>query len=109
MPVNILDLARRIIRLSGRVPDKDVKIEVIGRRPGREAVEDIVDPDEEPVPTAYPGIAVSRPPVPDTPMLRAAIAELEALVRSGDRDDVAATIKSYAHPVLQPLGQGSSG
>ena len=107
MPVNILDLARRIIRLSGRVPDKDVKIEVIGQRPGEKLVEDIVDPDEEPVPTAYPGIAVSRPPVPDTPMLRAAIAELEALVRSGDRDQVAATIKSYAHPVLQPLGQGS--
>ncbi len=74
MPVNILDLARRIIRLSGRVPDKDVKIEVVGQRPGEKLVEDIVDPDEEPVPTAYPGIAVSRPPVPDTPMLRAAIA-----------------------------------
>lgn len=107
MPVNILDLARRIIRLSGRVPDKDVKIEVVGQRPGEKLVEDIVDPDEEPVPTAYPGIAVSRPPVPDTPMLRAAIAELEAVVRSGDRNEVAATIKSYAHPVLQPLGQGS--
>jgi FlaA1/EpsC-like NDP-sugar epimerase len=106
MPVNILDLARRIIRLSGRVPDKDVKIEVVGQRPGEKLVEDIVDPDEEPVPTAYPGIAVSRPPLPHTPMLRSAIAELEALVRSGDRDDVGATIKSFAHPSLEPLGQG---
>jgi FlaA1/EpsC-like NDP-sugar epimerase len=107
MPVNILDLARRIIRLSGLVPGKDVMIEVVGQRPGEKLVEDIVDPDEEPVPTAYPGIAVSRPPVPDTPMLRAAIAELEHLVRTGDRDEVAAKMKSYAHPVLQPLGQGS--
>ena len=106
MPVNILDLARRIIRLSGRVPDKDVRIEVVGQRPGEKLVEDIVDPDEEPVPTAYPGIAVSRPPVPDTPMLRSAIAELEALVRSGDRDEVGATIKAFARPSLEPLGQG---
>ena len=109
MPVNILDLARRIIRLSGRVPDKDVKIEVIGQRPGEKLVEDIVDPDEEPVPTAYPGIAVSRPPVPDTPMLRAAISELEALVRSDDRDQVAATMKSYARPALHSLGLGGGG
>jgi FlaA1/EpsC-like NDP-sugar epimerase len=105
MPVNILDLARRIIRLSGRVPGKDVKIEIVGQRPGEKLIEDIVDPDEEPVPTAYPGIAVSRPPVPDTPMLRSAIAQLEELVRSGDRDEVGATMKSFAHPALRPLGQ----
>ena len=109
MPVNILDLARRIIRLSGRVPGKDVKIEIVGQRPGEKLVEDIVDPDEEPVPTAYPGIAVSRPPVPDTPMLRSAIAQLEALVRSGDRDEVGAAMKSFARPALQPLGQVAEG
>jgi FlaA1/EpsC-like NDP-sugar epimerase len=106
MPVNILDLARRIIRLSGRVPDKDVRIEVVGQRPGEKLVEDIIDPDEEPLPTSYPGIAVSRPPVPDTPMLRAAIAELEGLLRSGDRDEVAARVKSYARPAVQILGPG---
>lgn len=109
MPVNILDLARRIIRLSGRVPHKDVQIEVVGPRPGEKLVEDIVDPDEEPVPTTYPGIAVSRPPVPDTPMLRSAIADLETLARSGDREAVAAAMKSYAGPALQPAGQGGGG
>lgn len=107
MPVNIFDLARRIIRLSGRVPGRDVKIEVVGRRPGEKLVEDIVDPEEEPVPTTYPGIAVSRPPVPDTPMLRTAIAELEALLRWGDREEIATALKSYAHrPVVPMLGNG---
>jgi FlaA1/EpsC-like NDP-sugar epimerase len=109
MPVNIMDLARRIIRLSGRVPGRDVKIEIVGQRPGEKLVEDIVDPDEEPVPTAYPGIAVSRPPVPDTPMLHSAIAQLEELVRSGDRDEVGATMKSFARPALQPLGKVAEG
>ena len=109
MPVNILDLARRLIRLSGRVPGRDVQIEVIGQRPGEKLVEDIVDPEEEPVPTSYPGIAVSQPPVPDTPMLRAAISELETLVRSGDRDEIAARMKSHAHPALRTLRHRDAG
>jgi FlaA1/EpsC-like NDP-sugar epimerase len=109
MPVNILDLARRLIRLSGRVPGRDVQIEVIGQRPGEKLVEDIVDPEEEPVPTSYPGIAVSQPPVPDTPMLRAAISELETLVRSGDRDEIAARMKSHARPALRTLRHRDAG
>ena len=108
MPVKILDLARRIIRLSGRVPGQDVTIELVGQRPGEKLVEDITDPAEEPVPTSYPGIAVSQPPVPNTPMLRAAIAELEALVRAGDREMVAAKMKSISGPGLRTLGNGSA-
>jgi FlaA1/EpsC-like NDP-sugar epimerase len=109
MPVNILDLARRIIRLSGRVPGKDVQIAIVGQRPGEKIVEDIVDPEEEPVSSSYPGITISRPPVPDTPSLRAAIADLEALLHTGDREALAATLKSSAHPTLQTLGHGGGG
>lgn len=104
MPVNILDLARRVIRLSGRVPGKDVQIEVVGQRPGEKLVEDLVDPDEEPVASGCPGIAVSRPRVPDTPMLRAALSELEDLARSRRSEDVAATLLSYAGSRMGTLG-----
>jgi FlaA1/EpsC-like NDP-sugar epimerase len=45
-PVNIMELARRLIRLSGRVPDRDVKIEIVGPRPGEKLVEDLLDPAE---------------------------------------------------------------
>ncbi len=47
-PVNILDLARRLIHLSGRVPGRDVRIEVVGRRPGEKLIEDLLDPKEHP-------------------------------------------------------------
>jgi len=99
--VNILDLARRLIRLSGRVPERDIPIEVIGPRPGEKLVEDLIDPDEEPVPSGYPGISVSRPAVPDRPTLRQALRELESLVQEGQSGRLAQRLKQLAtgpHP-----------
>jgi FlaA1/EpsC-like NDP-sugar epimerase len=94
--VNIAELARKLIRLSGRVPGRDVGIEVIGRRPGEKLVEDLVDPEEEPVPSRFPGITVSRPPVPDRPTLRRSLRELEALVDERRTDELAQRVKALA-------------
>ncbi|MGQ0669880.1 MAG: polysaccharide biosynthesis protein [Actinomycetota bacterium] len=105
-PVNILDLARKLIRLSGRVPDVDVKIEIVGARAGEKLVEDLSDPDEESLSSGHPGIAVSRPDVPDRPALRRAIRELEALVSEGNRAALARRVKELAGGPLQPLVVG---
>ncbi|HEV8166132.1 MAG TPA: nucleoside-diphosphate sugar epimerase/dehydratase [Actinomycetota bacterium] len=95
-PVRILDLAERLIRLSGRIPRRDVPIEIIGRRPGEKTVEDIVAPDEEPVPSGHPSIVVSRPPVPDRAAVHRALAELEHLVPSAPPAELAARMKALA-------------
>src|SRR5256885_9584842 len=47
-PVKIVDLARKMIQLSGREPERDVAIEVVGRRPGEKLHEDLFNPDERP-------------------------------------------------------------
>lgn len=95
-PVNILDLARRLIRLSGRVPDKDVKISIIGARPGEKLVEELVATGERPVPTTHPAILVSHPRVPDPALLRSALWQLEATARDGRTEELASRMKALA-------------
>jgi FlaA1/EpsC-like NDP-sugar epimerase len=95
-PVNILELARRLIRLSGRVPGKDVLIEIVGPRPGEKLVEQLIDDDEAVLPTAHSGIVVSRPRVADRPGLRRSLRELEALVETGDTEELVTRLKALA-------------
>lgn len=40
-PVKILDLAKDMIRLSGLIPEKDIKIEITGIRPGEKLYEEL--------------------------------------------------------------------
>ena len=51
-PVRIIDLARTMIELSGLDPDRDIAIEVVGRRPGEKLHEELFNPYEHPQPTA---------------------------------------------------------
>ncbi len=86
-PVNILDLARRLIRLSGRVLGRDIQVEVIGPRPGEKLVEDVLDPREHPETSGHPGILVSRPARPDRAVMARSLRELEVLL---DEDELLA-------------------
>jgi len=50
-PVSIMQLARDMIELSGLDPDRDIAIEVVGRRPGEKLHEELFNPYEHPQPT----------------------------------------------------------
>ncbi len=52
-PVKIDDLARRVIRLSGYEPDKDIEVSYCGLRPGEKLDEELVGVGESREPTAH--------------------------------------------------------
>src|SRR4051812_18692176 len=82
-PVRILDLARKMIQVSGREPDREVAIEVIGRRPGEKLHEELFNPDEAARPTSESKImAAVRPPL-DPSWVEEAFAEVDG--REGAR------------------------
>jgi FlaA1/EpsC-like NDP-sugar epimerase len=106
-PVRILDLAERLIRLTGRIPGRDVPIVIVGARPGEKTVEDIVAPDEEPVASGHPAIVVSRPPVPDRAAVHRAVAELEHLIPEGPPSELAARMRALAATSMRPAAAES--
>ncbi len=63
-PVKVIDLARHMIRLSGFEPDTDIKIKIIGLRPGEKLYEELQHKNEELVKTSHPRIFgfISKPP-----------------------------------------------
>ena len=103
-PVNILDLARRLIRLSGRIPDKEIEIQITGTRPGEKLREDLFDATEESVASSHPSIMVSRPIAPDRATMRLGIWELEKLARDSTSEELADRMKAIAG---QPMVVGA--
>ena len=85
-PIKILEMARHLIRLSGLVPDEDVRIQITGLRPGEKLREELLDTGEteEPTPIAQV-IKVSGPALNDPDGLQSAVLRLEALAAKGQQ------------------------
>jgi len=66
-PVRIVDMARDLIRLSGKDPDTDIAIEFTGLRPGEKLYEELISDEEGVVPTSHEKIMVLRPESGTTP------------------------------------------
>lgn len=58
--VKIDDLARRMIRLAGYVPDVDINVEYTGLRPGEKLYEEVLSDLENTVPTAHSRIRIAK-------------------------------------------------
>ena len=58
-PIKIYDLARQMIRLSGNVPEQDIKIEIIGLRPGEKLYEELFHETEDNTGTKHPKILLA--------------------------------------------------
>jgi FlaA1/EpsC-like NDP-sugar epimerase len=91
-PIKILDVARNMIRLSGKEPDRDIPIDFIGVRPGEKLHEELWGPGEEAVPTSHPKILRCEWAPIDPSWLDDELAELERLVEAGETLDLVAKL-----------------
>ncbi len=78
-PVQILDIARKLIRLAGREEGLDAEVEFIGLRPGEKLSEELTGPDEVTVPTSIDQIRLVQTEVSDR-----TLAMLKALLEAVD-------------------------
>ena len=84
-PVKIVDLAERIIRLSGLEPGRDIQITFTGVRPGERLNEILFAREEETVDIGIPGIVAAKPVRPSLEAIRAWVATLERGLARGER------------------------
>ena len=101
-PVKIVDLARNMIRLSGKEPDRDVKIEFVGVRAGEKLHEELVGAGEQVSATSHPKISQLTRPAVDAEWLEQRIAELEQLVAEGDTLELVAKLGAMMRAPHRP-------
>jgi FlaA1/EpsC-like NDP-sugar epimerase len=83
-PVRIIDLAEKMIRLSGKEPGTDIRVVFVGARPGEKLHEELVGEGELVSPSSHEAIMlVTREPT-DPAWLDAELAELARLVEAGE-------------------------
>jgi FlaA1/EpsC-like NDP-sugar epimerase len=99
-PVKIIDLAERMIRLSGLEPGRDIDITFTGIRPG-ERLQEILFAREEPtVPIGIEGIVAAKPVSPSLEAMRGWLAALEQGLAREDRS----VIFSVLHDAVPDFG-----
>lgn len=100
-PMRIVDVAKQMIRLADRVPDKDIKIVYTGLRPGEKLYEELFDSQEVPIDTKIPSTLAAVPQPIALDILRKNMAQLEELALNGREDDmirrIGALVPGFVH------------
>jgi len=75
-PVKIVNLAKKMIRLAGFIPEVDIKIEFTGLRPGEKLYEELLNHKEKTIETHHPKIMIATVQLYDYEVVSAQIDEL---------------------------------
>jgi O-antigen biosynthesis protein WbqV len=84
-PVKIVELAERMIRLSGLEPGRDVEVTFTGIRPGERLQEVLFGQEEPTTPIGIEGVVGARPVSPSLDSMRGWLAALEQGLTREDR------------------------
>jgi len=92
-PVKIVDLAERMIRLSGLQPGHDIDIVFTGMRPGERLNEILFASEEPPIEIGIAGVMAAKPNQPAMAVLKQWIGALEQAILRDDPSTIRAVLK----------------
>ena len=92
-PVKIVELAERMIRLSGLQPGHDIEIAFTGMRPGERLNEILFTHEEPTIEIGIAGIMAAKPNQPPIEALRKWIKALEQAIAADDRAAIEEVLK----------------
>jgi FlaA1/EpsC-like NDP-sugar epimerase len=95
-PVRVLDLARAMIELSGLDPDRDIEIEIVGRRPGEKLQEELFNAYERARETSAEKILLAEREPLAAEAVESMFAEIGLLVLEGDAAGLAAKVSELS-------------
>jgi FlaA1/EpsC-like NDP-sugar epimerase len=92
-PVKIIDLARKMIKLAGYIPDREIKIKIVGLRPGEKLYEELLNDTSKTLPTYHEKIMIAQEIQEEFLDLHSNIEELIGIAGFFDNDDIVAKMK----------------
>lgn len=92
-PVKIIDLAKKMIRLAGFIPDKDIEIKIIGLRPGEKLFEELLNDASKTLPTHNNQIMIAQDSWDEYSDVKESIDELFAITKKDTSLEVVAQMK----------------
>jgi FlaA1/EpsC-like NDP-sugar epimerase len=92
-PVKIIDLARKMIKLAGYVPDRDIKIKIVGLRPGEKLFEELLNDTSKTLSTYHEKIMIAQEIQEEFSVLHISIEDLIGISEFFDNDDIVAKMK----------------
>lgn len=92
-PVKIVDLAKKMVQLSGLELDKDIQITFTGLRPGEKLYEELLNSNENTQPTYHHKIMIAKVVPEDYDLLNLAIKQLESTLTKLDNNSIVFELK----------------
>ena len=92
-PVRIIDLAKKMIKLAGFVPDREIKIKIVGLRPGEKLYEELLNDTSKTLSTYHEKIMIAEELQVEFEDLHTHIEELIGIASFFDNDDIVAKMK----------------
>ncbi len=92
-PVKIVDLAKRMIKLSGFEADNDIKIEFSGLRPGEKLYEELLNKKEHSLPTYHKKIFIAHNESYDFDSVKHSLTDLEKECHNQNEEGIVSCIK----------------